>query len=160
MTAKTSLEYKFWRHVPGFDPRTCWEWMGTIMIRGGYGQFQHMRNGIRTRYRAHRVSWELHNGPIPKGLLVLHHCDNPPCVNPNHLFLGTPKDNTHDMIRKGRMPRGSARPRTKLTEDIVRDMRSKYANGGILGRELAEEYGVTQWAVFPILRGETWTHVQ
>ncbi len=79
----------------------CWLWMASRRSPKGYGQV--VRYG--KPQSAHRVSWELANGPIPKGLCVLHKCDNPPCVNPSHLFLGTPKDNADDSIRKGR--RGS-----------------------------------------------------
>jgi hypothetical protein len=75
----------------------CWEWMGT---KNSYGYGVVMIN--RKVKRTHRVSWEIHNGPIPKGLYVCHHCDNPPCVRPDHLFLGTCSDNLHDMVKKGR----------------------------------------------------------
>lgn len=75
----------------------CWEWQGSRM-GGAYGRVHVQRRG---RY-AHRVAWELTNGPIPDGLVVCHHCDNPPCVRPDHLFLGTVQDNTDDKMRKGR----------------------------------------------------------
>lgn len=75
----------------------CWEWSGT-RNSGGYGD---IRVDCRTT-KAHRYSWEIHNGPIPAGMLVCHKCDNPPCVNPSHLFLGTARDNVNDMIKKGR----------------------------------------------------------
>ena len=81
-------------------PSGCWEWNGNRNHRG-YGKFD--ING--RRYRAHRVAWERAHGPIPPGMFVCHHCDNPPCINLTHLFLGTPMDNVHDAMRKGRMRR-------------------------------------------------------
>lgn len=79
----------------------CWVW--TKSTRYGYGMFARRENGKTKHYLAHRVSWELANGPIPEGLQVLHHCDNPPCVRPDHLFLGTQFDNMQDAAAKGRL---------------------------------------------------------
>ncbi len=95
-------EERFWKHVHKTD--SCWLWTASVNDKG-YGQ---LFVGVgKSPLRAHRVSWELHRGLIPIGLLVLHHCDNPPCVRPDHLFLGTYKDSTQDMISKGRQ-RGAA----------------------------------------------------
>jgi hypothetical protein len=82
---------RFWSHV--LESPACWIWTGNIGPNG-YGRFGQ-------RY-AHRLSYEWMRGPIPEGMFVLHHCDNPPCVRPDHLFLGTAADNSHDMVRKGR----------------------------------------------------------
>src|ERR1700756_2891954 len=93
------VEDRFWAKVakgPG-----CWEWQGKRHYKG-YGHFTVRGQGRRRTLKAHRVSWELANGPIPEGLHVLHSCDNPPCVNPDHLFLGTDMDNVHDRDAKGR----------------------------------------------------------
>ena len=101
----------------------CWLWGGYTGEKG-YGQI--MIGGIT--YRAHRVSYEQHIGPIPEGMLVCHTCDTPSCINPEHLFVGTAKDNTQDAIRKKRAVIGEANARAKLTEaqvlDILRDDRT------------------------------------
>ena len=93
-TMKT-LEERFWEKVN--KTIDCWEWIGAI-DRHGYGKFSIKYK----KYIAHRISWELHNGKIPKGICVLHRCDNRKCMNPEHLWLGTQQDNSDDMIRKGR----------------------------------------------------------
>ena len=110
------------------------------------------------RLRAHRAAWELANGPIPDGLFVLHACDNPPCCNTAHLFLGTKADNNADMYSKGRAALGSRNGHAKLTESNVREIRALLASG-LLQREIAERFGVTQTTISPLLRGVTWKHV-
>ena len=89
----------FWEMVAGAeDPEGCWLWMGKTDY-AGYGM---VGLGLRKGILAHRFSWEIANGPLPEGLFACHHCDNPPCVNPSHLFLGTHQDNMNDRNRKGR----------------------------------------------------------
>lgn len=89
----------FWTRVTKGE--SCWEWQGN-RNRLGYGVIRVEPGRLARRVLTHRFSWELHNGPIPSGLFVCHRCDNPPCVNPAHLFLGTMRDNTRDMMAKGR----------------------------------------------------------
>lgn len=91
---------RFWAKVKRGTAEECWPWTGS-KLKTGYGQLR--ENG--KMIRAHRVSWELSRGPIPEGMNVCHHCDNPPCCNPDHLFIGTHLDNTRDKMHKGRYPR-------------------------------------------------------
>lgn len=107
---------------------------------------------------AHRYSYELHVGPIPAGLWVLHSCDNGVCVNPEHLRIGTPKDNSQDMVQRKRNRVGSRHPNAKLSESQVREIRAKYARG--LGSVLGVEYGVSNAVICGIANGKTWRHVQ
>jgi hypothetical protein len=157
---------RFWEKVskdgpvparrPDLGP--CWPWTAGINVpRGGYGMFA-LRKGIIRR--SHRIAWELTNGPVPAGIWVLHHCDNPPCCNPGHLFLGTPKDNTADKIAKGRSnhTRGSARPQAKITEADVVAIRAARA-AGVTGAVLAARYGVHRTAIYHIAKGDYWKHV-
>jgi hypothetical protein len=138
----------------------CWVWSGSRSA-GGYGQWllekTPLGNGRYSKRRiyAHRLSWELHRGAIPDGLRVLHECDNPPCVNPEHLFLGTMADNTHDMLAKGRESRGEDRPLAKLTErDVIAIRQSKETL-----MVLAERYGVAFQTISDVRRRKVWKHV-
>lgn len=129
----------------------CWLWGGST-TEGGYGRFRY--NGKSCR--AHRVAWELTNGPIPTGMEVMHSCDNPPCVNPRHLSLGTVKDNAEDRCRKGRSVnlRGEAHGSSKLTAEQVAEIR-KVGNTKTQ-RELGRLYGVDFGQIGRILRQECW----
>lgn len=132
----------------------CWLWLGARNNKG-YGQV----TGRRGRnVLAHRASYELHFGHIPDGHMVLHRCDNPACVNPDHLFTGTAKDNTQDMMQKGRqkVPQGAANHRAKLTEEQVQAIRQE--TGSI--RSIARKYGVTHGAITPILSGKSWKTIK
>jgi hypothetical protein len=101
MNRKTRpMEERFWEKVRKSDQ--CWEWIAS-KTRNGYGFFHRGGRVDRKPIRAHRLSWELHNGPIPDGLWVLHKCDNPCCVRPDHLFIGTRSDNMKDCAAKGRI---------------------------------------------------------
>lgn len=131
---------------------TCWWWTAGVN-ETGYGRIQ-TKNGPS---RAHRISYELHKGPIPQGMGVLHRCDQPGCVNPDHLFLGTPADNAADREAKGRNrpPRGEGQRSAKLTENQVREIRA--ASGK--QRDIAKRFGVTQANVWAILARKTWAHI-
>lgn len=99
-------EVRLWSKVP-VRGDGCWEFAGAKSHKG-YGQLPIWRDGRSIPRSAHRLSWELANGPIPAGMSVLHRCDNPPCVRPDHLFLGTQSDNMQDMVAKGRAYAGPA----------------------------------------------------
>ena len=111
---------------------------------------------------AHHVSWELHHGPIPKGLHVLHKCDIPACVNPDHLFLGTQADNMRDKVKKGRQPyrRGEEVQASRLTAQQVVDIRHDYALGVETHRSLGKKYGVSHHTIGVIVRRNGWTHLE
>jgi len=111
---------RFWARVDIKGENDCWEWTGTKNKK-----FQHGRVGRKNRLElTHRVAWELTNGPIPEGLLICHHCDNPPCCNPKHLFLGTKQDNCDDMRRKGRdnYLNGPEHASAKLNEEQIKEI--------------------------------------
>jgi hypothetical protein len=145
-----------WRHVAKIDDATsCWEWTGA---RGthGYGQIRTIENRSRA---THRLFWEMTYGPIPHGLWVLHRCDNPPCVRPDHLFLGTPQDNHRDMVSKGRVARGTMKPNVKLSPAQITEIRARYASGGLRYKDLAQQFGISICLVGFIVRREKWKHV-
>ena len=127
----------------------CWEWTAS-QNPDGYGQFK--LNGRREK--AHRVAHVLYIGEIPKGMCVLHRCDNPSCVNPEHLFLGTHADNVKDKVAKGRAAKGEKNGRAKLTKEAVLHIRKRT----MLQREYARLYGVDQTTVSKIQLGKKWSH--
>jgi hypothetical protein len=127
---------RFWNRVAKVESDGCWEWQGSKFWTG-YGQVTHRGRN----QSAHRVSWQLTYGPIPSGGEICHRCDNPPCVRPDHLFLGDRAVNAADMAAKGRAAR--IKPNAKLTVEQVRAMRERYAAGGISFSKLAAEFGVT-----------------
>jgi len=132
----------------------CWEWTD-YLNPDGYGRLQINKTSIG----AHRVAYELFIGPIPDGLFVLHSCDNPPCVNPLHLFLGTTQDNTQDKINKNRQQKGEADRYSKLTEQEVLEIRARYTTGGITHKQLADNYNVTPGTIYFVVNKITWTHI-
>ncbi len=105
------------------------------------------------------MAWELEIGHPPDDFCVLHKCDNPPCVNPAHLFLGTNRDNTHDAMAKGRMARGEANGSARLTRAEVIEIRRRYAAGGTTHRTLGVEYGVSRTTISYIVRRQCWRYV-
>lgn len=132
----------------------CWEWTGA-KCSSGYGTFRFNKK-IES---AHRISWILHN-KSPYGFCVLHKCDNPGCVRPDHLFLGTKKDNSDDMINKGRRFKfiASANGMTKLSPKDIKPIRQKKREGRTI-MSLANEYKVHASSICDIIYGRTWKHI-
>lgn len=143
---------RFWPKVQKGED--CWRWLGSTTLKG-YGSFW---DGQRLR-PAHAVAYELMVGPIPLGLDCCHSCDNPPCVRPDHLFLGTRRENLQDMSRKGRSTRGEKDAMAKLSTGQVEAIRARYAAGGVYQREIAAEYGVSRSLISAILVRRAWQHV-
>jgi hypothetical protein len=133
----------------------CWVWMGGTTVRG-YGQIE----SHKRKLYAHRASYEAFIGPIPEGMYVCHACDNVACVNPNHLFLGTQKQNLQDMASKGRSTRGEKNPQAKLTEmDVHVIKKFFFTKSDVTDAEIAKLYGVTRSAITLIRKKERWNHV-
>lgn len=133
-------------------PNGCWEWVRGKFSHFGYGSF--CKNG-RAHY-AHRVSYEMHRGEIPEGLEVCHRCDNPGCVNPEHLFLATHAENMRDARSKGRVARGDKIPRAVLNEEKVRLIRSmSHLSDEILGKM----FGISAGGVWYVRTRKTWKHI-
>lgn len=148
------IEKHFWEQAKILGKNDCWEWQG-YKSRKGYGQIQ-----IDHRVTAaHRVAWELTHGPIREGLQVCHKCDNPPCVNPNHLFLGTNDDNVADKMSKNRQVHGVNHPHAKLTDAQVVEARQRFAEGGISIAALARRYGVSGVSMRSVILRATWRHL-
>jgi hypothetical protein len=151
---------RFWSFVR--KSAGCWEWTGgTIGL--GYGGFWLSGRQVR----AHRLSFQMHGGYIPAGQFVLHRCDNPPCVRPDHLYAGDHATNMRDRMERGRTARGdrmphprvhgSAHPRAKLTEADVAVIRAEYRPGR--GGDLMRRYGVSQASLWAVVHGKSWKHV-
>jgi hypothetical protein len=136
----------------------CWTWIG-MLDKDGYGRAKITHEGKKIRGPAHRVSWMIHRGPIPDGLEVLHKCDNPPCVNPDCLFLGTTADNNADRDAKGRQARGERCSLTKHTPELVQAIRREYVPRKMSIPKLAEKYGLSASTVGKIIRRQTWKHL-
>lgn len=143
-------EERFWRKVD--KSGECWIWKAA-RDQFGYGHFCPTK---KWQLNAHRYSWILTNGHIPDGLFVCHRCDNPACVNPAHLFLGTNAENAADMARKGRANRGAARWSAKLTDDAVREIRRSSEKGV----ELSRRFNICPSQITEIRRGRGWAHVE
>jgi hypothetical protein len=147
---------KFWLKVKKTSEDGCWNWTGYKNAEG-YGAVQW--NGKLDR--AHRISYRLFHGPIPPGILVCHHCDNPPCVNPKHLFLGTNQDNTDDKVEKHRHTwcTGSEHPNAKLDELKVLEIK-RLLRYEITQSVIAKQFGVSCGTIKAIRQKKSWVHVR
>lgn len=153
-STKVSIEKRFWRHVD--KNNDCWEWTAHKIL--GYGIVGINRNKTK---KAHRVSWELANGSIPQGLLVLHKCDNPGCVNPDHLFLGTQGDNMRDCSKKGRIrtnPQlGEKNHMAILNNKTVLEIREHAIT--MRQKAIAKMYGVSTMTINRVINHKLWRHI-
>jgi hypothetical protein len=156
---RKTLAERFWPKVDRRNPEDCWEWKASTTNKG-YGC---IAPGGATGHPlgAHRVAWTLTNGPIPAGLCVLHRCDNPPCCNPAHLFLGTILENNADMIAKGRhskppILRGEQATNAHLSAADVRQIRELYRMGGISRSALGRRFGIVKSAIDSIIARKSW----
>lgn len=164
---RPTLEQRFWKRVSVDSPDECWEWQGSRRGKG-YGSAW---DGERIQ-PTHRIAWTLTFGTIPDGLWVLHKCDNPPCCNPSHLFLGTNADNMADMAQKGRSTKGrkakSIHPNSihhgekngsaKLTVEDVINIRSA-RRSGVEVRAIAHHFDIAYHTVWCIVNKKTWNQI-
>lgn len=151
-------EYILNRSIP--EPNTgCWLWLGSTKGKGrlaGYGAICTSSNSKRRDMLAHRFSFEAFNYKIPDGCWILHQCDNPACVNPEHLLVGNNKTNVLDKVAKGRQSKGNTHGRSTTTWDVVRKIRSEYVKKVVTAPMLAKKYGIGVSAVELILANRTW----
>lgn len=162
---------RFWGKVDIMGPQECWTWLSS-KSGGRYGAF----TANNRHYQSHRVSYSIKNGAIPEGKVICHTCDNPLCVNPEHLFMGTQLDNVTDMMNKNRQrltfggeggrlkqvqntARGSENHLSKLNEESVLSIRREYVRRVVTHKMLASKYGVTTENIKMILKRKTWKHV-
>lgn len=159
-----NLNSRFWERFWNRVDKTgdCWNWMGSLNL-SGYGQVKLLRKAKM----CHRITFEVTFGPIPEGMQVCHRCDNPRCVRPEHLFLGTPKNNVDDCISKNRrrykhgsVPKrkGEFNGRAKLIESVVDELRKRTWNYGDKAKE-ARRLGISASTINWVLSGRTWSHI-
>ena len=149
-----TVEMRFWEKVKKTD--SCWLWCASH-YKTGYGQFRIGGSGKRS---AHRFSYAFHYGEIPPDKLVCHHCDVRSCVNPAHLYLGTAKQNTGDMLVRERYLKGEQKKHAKLNNQKVKEIREAYYSGAITDKkQLGRKYGVTHSTIRRIVRRTTWRHL-
>lgn len=148
---------RFWSKVDKSNPDGCWLWTGS-KVPFGYGTTYYNGKPQRT----HRISYKIAHGEIPDDVCVLHKCDNPACVNPDHLFLGTKHDNTQDMVKKGRQKyvthNGSENGNSKLKESDVTQIRCLFESG-YSQKGIAKLFSISTRTVCQIVENETWKHV-
>lgn len=151
-----SREQRLWAKIDKRDMGECWEWKG-YRDAHGYGIFG-KNHGILVR--SHRFVYEITQGKIPDGMIVCHKCDNPPCCNPSHLFLGTPADNSRDCKLKGRArgPKGIDNASAKLTTNDVLEIRRLWSVG-VKPVAIASAYSVDQSSIWNIIKHKTWRHI-
>jgi len=132
----------------------CWLWTGSLTTEG-YGRLK-----VRGRqFGAHRVSYELHVGPIPAELIIRHRCDNPRCVNPEHLIPGTTFQNMQDKVERNRQAKGSANGKSKLSQEQALEAIKLRRDGWTL-QAIGDKYGITKQSVYAIMTRKNWKHLE
>ena len=150
-------EYKMRFHakhtLDGKGDDSCWLWVASVDKQWGYGWFKHAGK----MRKAHRVSWEIHNGEIPPDKIVCHHCDVPACVNPSHLYIGTHQQNSDDKFKRGRVDdrRGEKNGKARFTEADILAIRADTRTQAVI----AAEWGVAQGQISAIKTRKTWKHI-
>jgi len=153
---------KFWSRVNKKNKNNCWEWTSwKTKGKWRYGIFQIHTKNQKMQIRAHRASWYYFYGVLPPlDMFVCHSCDNPSCVNPSHLFLGTPKDNTRDMVNKQRSCTGSKNGKTKLNNEQVINIKKLLKDNKLTQAEIAKIFKISQSTINQINKNKTWKHVK
>ncbi len=160
---REKLRQRFQHQPKDFWARCHPEESGCLIRRGTRTEFGYVMAGYQGKmWLAHRLAWTLAHGSIPEGMKVLHRCDNPPCCNPEHLFLGTLSDNIQDCIAKGRYYThlGEKHPRAKLTSSQVKEIRKAFVPYLVTRKMLAERFGVSASTIKAALCGQNWGHVE
>jgi hypothetical protein len=151
---RPTTEERFFSRINKNTGTDCWEWLGSFFATG-YGQFWFNEKNMK----AHRFSYELHKGPIPDGMCILHFCDNRKCCNPDHLSLGSRAENNKDRDNKNRQAKGSMVNTAKLTEEQIKEIRNKLKLG-MKQKEIAKEYDINKSHIFRIKNGISWAHIK
>jgi len=148
---------RFWDKVD--KSGDCWEWTASTN-QDGYGRICILVNGKKRWFQAHRISYYLNKGSIRDGKIICHNCDNPACVNPDHLYSGTWADNTHDAVNRGMMNMGEKNGNSRFVKSQIIEIRNKYATGKYSYRQIANEYDTYPMTICGIVRRKSWRHVE
>lgn len=154
-TRKRPIEDRFWEKVKVSGTDDCWEWQGTP-DRHGYGRINTSSPNVKSIF-AHRLSYQIANGEIPDGMVIMHACDNPSCVNPRHLSAGSQSDNLQDAAIKNRMCKHGQRA---ISEKDAEEIRRQLSQGKLLQREIAEMFGVSRETITGINIGKTYKQME